>query len=631
MTALRFYVQVAAGKIAGPLSDDELRDGIRDGRFSDSVRVRVGAAHLWLPAAAWAALALPPGDLPAAPSEEVKSSRSISPDLLLAPGEVLDMVRYIVLEHDQVFGPMPGRVLRDGVQGGRYRRAFIAPVGTDEWVAAAKLFDRTLSDSARAVIAESSPELKTVRCPICRESITESATVCPECDEAISPASMSPSSRASYGDEPEGASWLRMHWRPLVAFAGIIGLIMTGITLRFLAPGRFAPGPRPAAMSEPPPLIQTCNATCWSGEACQQNECVWQKPNGVGHVASRPGIAGPFPLPADVTDAILLNSDRFAIGLLTGTQIHSTRTGQALGLVSEASQTRRLVHVDGAVYAVGPQHIAVLDASDLRHMKTLELGAIINDVTVGANGRRALVSLPGAHGVAILSTELHVELDRIRFGDDAVGPVAMDDAGQRALTTTGSVPILGLPDQQGGALYAFDPSRLATEQDRVRAATLGNPVSVLMSPDGKTSFVALRHSGKIRALEWMKSGSIRLLDPIEVCDQPEELELLRSERRGVVRCNRGRAIAIFDLETGEVTRTVQFNAPASDMVVTPDGEQIIVALPSQEGGAVALVDTKTFEVEIVPLTEPPTRLRLSPAGDAVLALSDRSKVAWVLK
>jgi len=538
------------------------------------------------------------------------------------------MVCFVIAEHGQVFGPLPGKVLRDGFEGGRYRRALIAPVGTSDWLGIAKLFDRTLNDRARATPTEQAPELKKARCLICRELVPALEEICPECDEPI--VALPPSSRGSVPDDPIGASWIRMHWRPMLAFGGILGVIMAGITLRYLAPGRFYLDPHTTPMGTPTVTV-TCESACWSGEACQDGVCVWQRPNGVGHVASRPGIAGPFTLPADVSDAVLLDGERFAIGLLSGVELRSTRTGQALGLVNEAGQTRKLVVVEGAVYAVGPQHIGVLDAEDLHLLKTLEMGAIVSDVTLGANGRRALVSLPGAHAIAILSTELHAELDRIRFGDDNIGPVAVDDTGKRALTTTGSVPLAGLPDQQGGAAYAFDPSRLASEQDRVRAAMLGNPSSVLMSPDGKTSYVVLRQAAKLTPVEWLTSGTIRQRAAIETCDQPEQLALLRAGRRGVIKCNRGRALQIFDLESGKLLREIPFNAPVSDMIVTPDGEQIIVALPSARGSAIGLVDATTFEVEIVPLTEPPSRLRLSRSGDAVLALSDRSKVAWVIR
>jgi DNA-binding beta-propeller fold protein YncE len=241
------------------------------------------------------------------------------------------------------------------------------------------------------------------------------------------------------------------------------------------------------------------------------------------------------------------------------------------------------------------------------------------------------VSLPGAHAIAILSTELHVELDRIRFGDDNIGPVAVDDTGKRAVTTTGNIPFAGLPDPQGGAVYAFDPSRLATEQDRNRASMLGNPVSALMSPDGVTTYVVLRAKNRIVGLEWQESGALRQREPVEVCDQPEEIVLVRKGRRALVRCNRGRALEVVDLEKGAVERHISLSAAATDLVVSPDSEQAIVALQGLKDGAVALVDLETFDVEHVPLTEPPSRVRLSADGRTVLAISDRSKVAWVIR
>jgi DNA-binding beta-propeller fold protein YncE len=624
---LRFYVQPEAQRVVGPLSDDLVREALRGGSFPADVRVRLASAPLWLPARAWAALGLDPGLPPPAP---VTPEENASPDLMLAPGDVLDVVRFAVVRSlgSEVAPTVDiGASIRQAVGGGRLRHAWIAPLGTADWVPARRLFDRTLTEGAVAFDPGSAPDLKTTRCPVCRELVPAATELCPECEEPLAAA---PASRGSFHEEPEGASWIKLHWRPLVTFAAITSLIMTGIALRYVAPERFAPEV-PQEPAGTPPAPPACESPCWTGEACQEQICVWQKPNGVGHVAARPGIAGPFALPADVTDAILLDDDRFAIGLLGGTEIRSTRTGQSLGLVSEAAHTRKLVRAGDAVYAVGPQHVAVLDIGATRVTKTLELGAIIGDVTVGANGRRALVSLPGAHAIAILSTELHAELDRIRFGDDPVGPVGVDDTGERALTTTGTVPVPGLPDTQGGAVYAFDPSRLATEQDRVRAAMVGNPVAVLMAPDGASAYVVLRAKSKIVALEWLPSGSVRTKGDIAVCDQPEQIELLRKGRKAAVRCRRGQAVELVDLERASAVRHVPLGAPVADMAVTPDAERVVVALPEGDAGSIVIIDTDSFEVDKVPLTEPPSRVRLSADGRTVLVLSDRSKVAWVLR
>src|SRR5690606_34597724 len=128
----------------------------------------------------------------------------------------------------------------------------------------------------------------------------------------------------------------------------------------------------------------------------------------------------------------------------------STRTGQTLGLVSEAVHARKLFRVGDVIYASTPHHVRVIDAATTKVLKTLELGTLVGDVAIGASGRRALVSLPGAHAVAVLSTERHAEIDRIRFGEDPVGPIGADDTGTRALTTTGAVPPPGVRDSATG-------------------------------------------------------------------------------------------------------------------------------------------------------------------------------------
>jgi DNA-binding beta-propeller fold protein YncE len=431
----------------------------------------------------------------------------------------------------------------------------------------------------------------------------------------------------SIPDDPPNASLFSLHWRPLVTIGAIMALIFTGITLRYLAPDRFSPS-RATSARAPVPV---CPVPCWSGEACQLGRCVWQRPNDVGHLAADPSVAGPFPLSKDVSDALLLDGDRFAAALLTGTQILYARTGEVMSLVSEAPQSQKLHRIGDVVYATAPQRIYVIDAASTRVLKTIELGAPAVNVAVGASGRRVLASLPSVHAVAILATEYHSEIERIQFGDDAVGPVAVDESGTRALTTTGQIPLAGLRDVAGGAAYAFDPSRLGSAQDRVRASMIGNPVSVLMTPDGDASYVALRAEDALLPLRWLSSGAVRQEERIPTCDEPEQVELVRSERRAIVRCNEGRAIQVFDLEKRALLRSIPLGGRAVDLAVSPDGAEAIVALTGDGAGALALIDLKTYDLKMLPLGAEPTRVRVSPDGRAALALSDRAKVAWVIR
>ncbi|MFO0760199.1 MAG: hypothetical protein U0359_27205 [Byssovorax sp.] len=474
----------------------------------------------------------------------------------------------------------------------------------------------------------------TIACAVCLEKVPAGSDLCPECNEPVhgaSPASVG--GPVSIADDPPNASWLKMHWRPVVTLGVMAALLTTGITLRYLAPGRFLPARAPAKPAASAVAPAACATACWTGEACKEGHCVWQKPNDVQHVASaaEPTVGGPFALPKDVSDALPLDGERFAVALLAGMEVRNIRTGSVLSLVSDAPQSRRLYRVGKVVYDAAPTRIYVIDPETTRLLKTIELGAQVGEVTVGAAGRRVLASLPGVRSVAVLATEYHAEIDRITFGDDAVGPIGVDETGKRALTTTGQVPLPGLRDPQGGAVYAFDPSRLASAQDRVRASMVGNPVSVLMAPDGESSYLVLRAEDAIVPLEWLPSGAVRRLDRIPTCREPEQIVLSHRDRLGLVRCNEGQAIEVLDLQKREVIRRIPFNARVADMAISPDGEQAIVALPAEGNGFIGLVDLKSYDVRILPVTAEPTRVRLSPDGSMALVLSDRAKVAWVIR
>ncbi|WP_437732648.1 YncE family protein [Sorangium sp. So ce1335] len=465
-------------------------------------------------------------------------------------------------------------------------------------------------------------------CPVCLERIAAGVALCPECGEPTDPPKASVRA-PSIPDAPPDASWLSLHWRPLVTIGAILGLISTGGALRYLAPHRFSPSRAATAVPPPTPV---CGAPCWSGESCQLGRCVWQRPNDVGHLVDAPSIAGPFQLPKDAFDALPLDRDRFAVALFSGLEVRSARTGEPLSLVSEAPNVRRLYRVGEVVYATSPSRVYVIDAATTRLLKTIELGEAVADIVVGASGRRALASLPEAHAVAILATEYHAEIERIHFGDDAVGPVAVDDSGTRAITTTGQVPQPGQREpSSGGVAYPFDPSRLGSEQDRVRTSMVGNPASALMSPDGTAGFVALRAENTLVPLTWLPSGAVRQEARITTCREPEQIELVRRDRRAIVRCNEGRAIQVFDLSKRELLRAVTFPGRALDMAVAPDGAQAVVALGGDGAGSVALVDLKTYAAKVHPLGGEPTRIRLAPDGGSALALGDRAKVAWVLQ
>jgi DNA-binding beta-propeller fold protein YncE len=633
---LRFFLR-HNGNVAGPLSDDDVRDAFRDGRLEPGTRVRLAGSDLWLPPAAFATFAVRRDSLPP-PDAPVGAPPAVDAGLAATGGALRELLMYWLREGGRTTGPFVGEHLRRALQEGRHRDAIVHVVDFADWMPIVLIFP---SEPALATDPPRSAELSPpsvptpiARCPICLERVVLGAEVCTECGEPWTSTGPRSAGEPSIPDDRPGASWLAMHWRPLVTLGAMLSIVVAGVTLRYLAPDRFSVASANKQSSATVTPTRGCGSACWNGESCESGKCVWQKPNDVKHVAAAtapPTLDGPFPLPRDVSDALPLDAERFAVALLSGMQVQNARTGGVLSLLTEAPQIKKLFRVGSTVYATSAQRIYVVDAASTQLLKTIELGAPAAEVVVGASGRRALASLPSAHAVAILATEYHAEIDRIPFGDDAVGPIGVDDTGMRALTTTGQVPLAGWKEPQGGAVYAFDPSRLASAQDRVRASVVGNPVAVLMTPDGLTSWVVLRAEGALAPLAWLKSGAVRQEARIPTCKEPEQIELLRKDRRAIVRCNEGRAVDIIDLTRRELVKRVEFNARVAHIAVSPDGEQAIAALPADGAGFIGLVDLKTFAVRMTPVTAEPTRVRYSPDGAMAVVVSDKAKTAWVIR
>ena len=616
-TANRFFTR-AGDRVAGPFSAADLREQIRARRLSKHGRARLEGSAFWAPVEAWQELAVDGERLKAAPAFRRGGIPSSLP-LAGLDERARQRLRFWTHENGRVAGPILGVDLDRRRADHGFAALSVCLVGDTTWRAAVNWLSAPSEDRASGEV---------IRCPICLESVPSSSELCPECDEPLAAQATPASALRAAPPSASPPGWLKLHWRPLVIVSAVVGLVAFGIALRVLAPSRWSPTQATTLHGTKLPAV--CTPACWPDEACQLGECVWQPPKDARHLGAEPTVGGPFSLPKDVSDALPIDSQRFAIALTTGTEIRSTRTGEVQSLVSEAAQTRRLFRVGNAIYASSSQRIHVIDAETTRVLKTIETGSAVGAIAVGGSGQRALASLPAARAVAILATEFNAEIDRIQFGDDAVGPVGVDETGKRALTVTGQIPLPGLRDLPGGVVYAFDPGRLATQQDRVRASVLGNPVSVLMTPDGQASYVVARADSALVPLEWMPSGIVRQKERIMTCKEPEQIELVRKGRRAVVRCNEGRAIEVFDVMTGARLQHVALNARAVDLAVTPDGAQAIVAL-AEGAGFVAVVDLDTAAVKLLPLNAEPTHVRLAPDGDTAIVFSDRAKVAWVLR
>jgi len=620
----------------------------------------------WAPLGAWTHLELnvpePETDPREVTTEAPAAWRSLSPD-------VRDGLRWWLLDEQIIRGPLATEALLEELDDEPREDddRLVMLVGDTAWYPAEALSKR---DSWRAL---ASSEVPGSLCDVCLERIPAGAHTCPECGERVGPVA---SVRArSIPDPADHRSFLGQHWRPLLTGVVLTGLLSFGVVLRHVAPARYEP-PKdslaPAAPAEP-----RCEEACWRGEACQVGRCVWAPSNEVGHIdPASLTISGPFSLPSEVSDILPLDEERFAAASLRGVYIQNARTGSLISLVSDAPHAQMLYRIGSVVYATAPHRIYVIDTESTEVRKTVEVGHPVSDVALGAGGQRVLVSMPAGKAVAVIATDYHAEVARFHFGDDHVGPVAFDDSGELALTTNGQIPITGLRASREatryGAMYAFDPERLPSEQDRVRTGFVGNPADVAIAPDeARTSYVLLREEDTVVKLERQSNGALRQSARWKTCRQPEQIEIVQRGRRAVVRCNMGKAIEIFSLEpttasdsaptnvaTG-ATRTAKVRAGSakagssaaepprgarllkhipladrvSDMMISPDGVQVMLAL-SRDGdnaGALAIVNLDDGDVKQFDLDGTPHRIRLTPDGRTAVVMSERSKVAWVIR
>lgn len=610
--------------VVGPLDVDTLRAMFDAASLRrDDPLCREGR-DFWAPAVAWEALGLDTAPPPRHTPERLDMPERLT---ALSDDERGDL-RWWLRDGGRAFGPMSGRDLQAQL-GERTRAAMISLAGDACW------FPRSAWEDAQVSSwrAEALSAGALIQCGVCLEEVPADNRNCPECGELLAPCSQpgALSRPASIPDDPPDASWIRMHWRPFVTMGAIFSVIASGIALRHLAPDRYRPPERtmnPAAATE-----AACDTPCWHGESCQMGRCVWQPANDVGHLEASPSIAGPFELPKDMVDVLPLDSDRYAVSYLKGVQISNARTGGVLSLISDAPLAQQLYRVNEVIYASAPSRIYVIDAASTAVLKTIELGSPIADLAHGAS--RVLVSIPGARSVAVIATDYHAEVARFFFGDDQVRSVAIDDTGQRAMTMNGLVPMEGLkPPSQAvlhGATYSFDPSRLPSGQDRVRTGLAGNPVGAIMAPDMHTSYALLRESDAIVRLEHDKSGAVRLMGRLNTCHEPEEIALVRRGRRAVVRCDTGRAVEVFDLLQNTLIRTVPVNARISDMAITPDGRQAILALPRDGAGYIGVLDLDEYSLERFEVNAEPHRVRIAKDGRTAVVVSDYAKVAWVVR
>lgn len=411
----------------------------------------------------------------------------------------------------------------------------------------------------------------------------------------------------------------------MFAFVAVIGF---GITLRYLAPERFAAGPTKDLRS-----LAACAVPCWPGESCVGGVCTHAASRETTNLrADQAKVRGPFSLPKDATAVMAIDDAQFGVGGLLGLEFRDIVTGDVTSTLTEALHTLDLFRVDRWIYAVAPSKIHVIDPARPAWLKAIELGGRAWNLQTSSVGNRVVASIPTAQSLSLISPELHTEIDRIHVADDRIGHVAIDDVGARAVIVTGRSPVQGMREPSfDGALYAIEPNRYASEQDRIRASVPGNPVAVLLIPDGTKALVALRASGTIQALDATPSGSFRHAESVKTCREPDALELIRPLRKFAIRCADARSVEVMSIAPLALDRHLAFDERVTSMAVSPSGQQLALTLSGDGHGALALIDLTTGDMTQIRVSPEPTALTYSPSGRTLVLFAERTRQAWTVQ
>src|SRR5262249_30288627 len=146
------------------------------------------------------------------------------------------------------------------------------------WMPIAQIFasEPAVAADPRSVDPSSpSARLPLARCPICLERVPVGLEVCIECGEPVANAGPRSAGEPSIPDDRPGASWLAMHWRPLVTLGAMMSIVVAGVALRYLAPDRFNVGSAKLSSATAVAPAHGCGSSCWNGESCETGKCVW--------------------------------------------------------------------------------------------------------------------------------------------------------------------------------------------------------------------------------------------------------------------------------------------------------------------------------------------------------------------
>jgi YVTN family beta-propeller protein len=209
----------------------------------------------------------------------------------------------------------------------------------------------------------------------------------------------------------------------------------------------------------------------------------------------------------------------------------------------------------------------------------------------------------------------------------------------QAAAVSGAAGLVYSADEHGNSISAIDlasgrvetvpipisPHNVDLTPDGARLLAVGDPA------EGEGGHGEAEHGGEA-------VGQLLVLDPERLASGPVAAIAVGEHPAHVVADKEGRAfvtlaganaVAVVDLDQGEVVRTVGTGRYPHGQRISPDGRELYVA--NVEDGSVSVIDTGTLaEVARIPVGRAPVQVGFTPDGSRVyVSLRDENRVAVI--
>ena len=589
MGDIRWYVSTGPGLTEGPLSEDEVVNGILAGHVESTCEVRLVGGESWIPVTA----------VPLFASALTHAQCEVIPVVGPPSGKVIDLT---VRKHAAALESRPAA----------------APVAVAPEVGPpAAPAPPAPAPAARLTGPDATAPVRA--CPACLEAVPADAPACPLCGEPLP-------GRAAQADRAAAALKARLMgmarglagrpWARLAAI-GLAAVVVLG-TGAWLLRSRVArwrsSGSRVTATSATAPAEPPVRGTHLRGLA----------------------VRGVVPVGARAED-ILPMGRRLLVATRSGVEVRDLDSKELVTRVADTSGTRGLVRIGPVAYALADRAVYVVDPTSARLLRRTDFRAAAGWPVPNADASRVLVPLPGDRSVAVLTTEYHVEIRRLQF-EDGVGAVAWAPDGVRALALTGRMSSTtrwygyhrrSVSRATGSDVYAFNQARWVSPQDHVRLMVGSQPFGAAFVSNER-ALVALRGEDTLVEILFDASGAARTGTRRRTCDQPERVVTVPGSSRVLVRCAGARALETIDLATSQAS-SIATPGPLGDLLVSPDGAQAYAPYGDGGAGGVLAIEVTTGKTTSLPLGARPTAITLTPDGLRLYALSAKASRVDVIE